>query len=99
MRWTILMSTGDCFQAVDRAVISFAGAKKMTDQRAMEREDFLHYFEQVRERTMRVVSAIPEDKVEWTCRPDEWTSEIWHGILRRQNGMCLLNALSGGQAG
>ena len=45
----------------------------MTDQRAMEREDFLHYFEQVRERTMRVVSAIPEDKVEWTCRPDEWT--------------------------
>ncbi len=39
----------------------------------MDREDFLRYFEQVRERTMRVVSAIPENKVEWTCRPGEWT--------------------------
>ena len=38
-----------------------------------DREDFLHYFEQVRERTMRVVSAVPEDKVEWTCRPGDWT--------------------------
>ena len=39
----------------------------------MDREDFLHHFEQVRERTMRVVSAIPKDKVEWTCRLGEWT--------------------------
>jgi hypothetical protein len=39
----------------------------------MDRDEFLRYFEQVRERTMRVVSAIPEDKVEWTWRPGEWT--------------------------
>jgi len=39
----------------------------------MDREDFLRYFEQVRERTMRVVRAIPEDKVEWTCRSGEFT--------------------------
>jgi uncharacterized damage-inducible protein DinB len=39
----------------------------------MDREDFLRYFEQVRERTMRVVRAIPEDKVEWTCRSGAFT--------------------------
>jgi hypothetical protein len=46
------------------------GAKQ---SRTTDREDFLHHFEQVRERTMRVVSAVPVDKVEWTCRPGEWT--------------------------
>jgi len=39
----------------------------------MTRDDFLQHFEQVRERTMRVVAAIPEDKVEWTCRPGEFS--------------------------
>src|ERR1700741_4485006 len=87
MRWTILMSTGDCFQATYEADVEQAGAtmnerraqqQRANEQRAkeswaMDRDDFLHHFEQVRERTMRVVSAIPEDKVEWTCRPEEWT--------------------------
>jgi uncharacterized damage-inducible protein DinB len=39
----------------------------------MDRDDFLHYFEQVRERTMRTVRSIPPDKIEWTCRPGEFT--------------------------
>ena len=39
----------------------------------MNREDFLTNFEQVRGRTMGVVRAIPPDKVEWTCRPGEFT--------------------------
>src|ERR1700752_4507697 len=39
----------------------------------MDREDFLRYFEQVRERTMRVVRAIPEEKGEWRCRSGEFT--------------------------
>lgn len=39
----------------------------------MERDDFLHYFEQVRERTMRTVRCIPPDKVEWTCRQGDFT--------------------------
>jgi uncharacterized damage-inducible protein DinB len=39
----------------------------------MDREDFLHYFEQVRERTMRTVRSIPQDKVEWTCREGDFT--------------------------
>jgi len=39
----------------------------------MDREDFLTNFEQVRGRTMGVVRAIPPDKVEWTCRPGEFT--------------------------
>lgn len=39
----------------------------------MDREDFLHYFEQVRERTMRLVRCIPPDKVEWTCREGAFT--------------------------
>jgi uncharacterized damage-inducible protein DinB len=39
----------------------------------MDREDFLRYFEQVRERTMRTVRCIPPDKLEWTCRQGEFT--------------------------
>jgi hypothetical protein len=34
----------------------------------MDREDFLHNFEQIRGRTMRLVRCIPADKIEWTCR-------------------------------
>jgi uncharacterized damage-inducible protein DinB len=40
---------------------------------SMNRDDFLHYFEQVRDRTMRVVRNIPAEKVEWTCREGEFT--------------------------
>lgn len=39
----------------------------------MDREEFFHYFEQVRERTMRLVRCIPPDKIEWTCREGEFT--------------------------
>jgi uncharacterized damage-inducible protein DinB len=39
----------------------------------MDREDFLQNFEQVRDRTMRLVKCIPPDKVEWTCREGEFT--------------------------
>jgi uncharacterized damage-inducible protein DinB len=39
----------------------------------MQRDDFLHHFEQVRERTMRTVRCIPPDKIEWTCREGEFT--------------------------
>jgi len=39
----------------------------------MDREEFFHNFEQVRERTMRVVRCIPPDKIEWTCREGEFT--------------------------
>jgi uncharacterized damage-inducible protein DinB len=39
----------------------------------MDREEFFHYFEQVRERTMRLVRGIPPDRIEWTCREGEFT--------------------------
>jgi uncharacterized damage-inducible protein DinB len=39
----------------------------------MNREDFLTNFEQVRGRTMGVVRAIPPGKLEWTCRPGDFT--------------------------
>lgn len=35
--------------------------------------DFLDYFEKIRERTLRVVRCIPPDKLEWTCRPGQFT--------------------------
>jgi uncharacterized damage-inducible protein DinB len=40
---------------------------------AMEREEFLQNFEQVRERTMRVVRCIPPDQFEWSCRAGAFT--------------------------
>jgi uncharacterized damage-inducible protein DinB len=39
----------------------------------MDREEFFHNFEQVRERTMRLVRCIPPYKIEWTCREGEFT--------------------------
>lgn len=39
----------------------------------MDREEFFHNFEQVRERTIRLVRRIPPDKIEWTCREGEFT--------------------------
>jgi len=39
----------------------------------MERDEFLPYFEQVRERTMRVVHCIPAELFEWTCRSGAFT--------------------------
>ena len=38
----------------------------------MDRDDFLHNFEQIRGRTMRLVRCIPPDKIEWTCRTGEF---------------------------
>jgi uncharacterized damage-inducible protein DinB len=39
----------------------------------MDRDEFLHQFEQIRGRTMRLVRCIPQDKIEWTCRTGEFT--------------------------
>jgi len=39
----------------------------------MERDEFLHNFEQVRGRTMRVVRCIAQDQFEWTCRAGAFT--------------------------
>lgn len=56
----------------------------------MDREDFLRYFEQVRERTMRVVRAIPEDKVEWTCRTGEFTfGDLARHIAATERYVCI----------
>jgi uncharacterized damage-inducible protein DinB len=54
-------------------MIDELGKAGVEENRVMNREDFLQHFEQVRERTMRVVRTIPEDKMEWTCREGEWT--------------------------
>jgi hypothetical protein len=37
-------------------------------------QPFLHYFESVRERTMRVAYCIPPDQLDWTYAPVECTS-------------------------
>jgi len=39
----------------------------------MDREEFLKFFEQMRERTMRLVRLYPPDKLEWSCRPGDFT--------------------------
>ncbi len=39
----------------------------------MDREEFLHYFQQIRGRSMPLVRGIPPDKMEWTCRAGEFT--------------------------
>jgi len=36
-------------------------------------QPFLHYFENVRERTMRVARCIPADKMDWTYAPGKFT--------------------------
>ena len=36
-------------------------------------DEFLHYFERVRERTRRVAACIPEEHVEWTYKPGAFT--------------------------
>jgi hypothetical protein len=38
----------------------------------MERGDFLHNFEQIRGRTMRLMRCVPPGKIEWTCRTGEF---------------------------
>jgi uncharacterized damage-inducible protein DinB len=36
-------------------------------------QPFLQYFENVRERTLRVARCIPPDKIEWSCAPGKFT--------------------------
>ena len=36
-------------------------------------DDFLHYFDRIRQRTRRVAERIPEDRVEWTYKPGAFT--------------------------
>jgi len=36
-------------------------------------EEFLRYYERVRERTLRVARCIPPDRLEWTFRPGRFT--------------------------
>jgi uncharacterized damage-inducible protein DinB len=35
--------------------------------------EFLDYFQKIRGRTLRVVRCIPPDKLDWTCRPGQFT--------------------------
>ena len=43
-------------------------------------QPFLHYFGNVRERTMRVARCIPPDKIDWTYAPGKFTlgDLLWH---------------------
>lgn len=34
---------------------------------------FIDYYEKVRGRTLRVVDAIPRDRIDWTYAPNKWT--------------------------
>jgi len=36
-------------------------------------DNFLHYYRNVRERTMRVAAVIPPEKIEWAYRDGKWT--------------------------
>lgn len=36
-------------------------------------QPFLDYYENVRERTLRVIKSIPADKIEWTYKPGKFT--------------------------
>ena len=38
-----------------------------------ELDEFLHHFGRIRERTRRVAACIPEEHVEWTCKPGAFT--------------------------
>ena len=61
------------FSEEGRYIIELAETNRSVWSTFMDRDDFLHHFEQVRERTMRVVRSIPADKIEWTCRDGEFT--------------------------
>lgn len=65
----------------------------------MDREDFLHHFEQVRERTMWVVSAI--QRTRWSGRAGRASGRlvIWRGTSLRRSDVFLRSALSGDRAG
>lgn len=36
-------------------------------------QPFLHYFGNIRDRTMRVARCIPPEKIEWSCAPGKFT--------------------------
>ena len=36
-------------------------------------DSFLHYFDNIRGRTLRIITAIPADKVEWTYQEGKFT--------------------------
>jgi uncharacterized damage-inducible protein DinB len=36
-------------------------------------DDFLHYFDKVRQRTRRLAECIPADRLEWAYKPDAFT--------------------------
>jgi uncharacterized damage-inducible protein DinB len=37
------------------------------------RDVLLSYFDKVRERTMRLARCVPPDRLDWTCRPNQFT--------------------------
>ena len=39
----------------------------------MTRDEFLDYFERIRERTMRVVACVPPDRIDWTYSDGKFT--------------------------
>jgi uncharacterized damage-inducible protein DinB len=40
---------------------------------SFDREEFLRYYERIRERTARVVALVPPDRLEWTCQSGKFT--------------------------
>ena len=55
--------------------------------------DFAHYFDRVRERTMRVIACIPPDKIEWTYKPGKYTlGDILRHLAGTERWMFTENA-------
>src|SRR5258707_4194896 len=56
---------------------SFIPYKRRSNREALMEiqtiQPFLHYFGNVRERTMRVARCIPQDKLDWTYAPGKFT--------------------------
>src|SRR5262245_45093562 len=46
---------------------------RMCPMMSFDLDDFLHYFDSVRQRTRRVAALIPADRIEWACKPGAFT--------------------------
>ncbi|HWW61444.1 MAG TPA: DinB family protein [Thermoanaerobaculia bacterium] len=60
----------------------------------MKRDEFLDYFERVRERTMRVVAHVPPDRVDWTYRDGKFTlGDLMRHLASIERWMFAENAM------
>lgn len=60
----------------------------------MKRDEFLDYFERVRERTMRVVKHVPPDRVDWTYRDGKFTlGDLMRHLATIERWMFAENAM------